>query len=182
MGARRPHRIALRPAGASRSRRSLEAHMSSRRVATLLVVLLIVIVAACGSGSSATTGASGAASGSLTVTGAWVRTAPTGADTAAYFTIVNGTAAADSLVGVSTTISRSAGLHQTTTDPSGITGMQMTQQVDVPAGATVPFAPGGYHVMLVGVVSELKAGDQVVLQLAFEKAGIVKVIAEVRAS
>jgi copper(I)-binding protein len=157
--------------------------MTSRRVAILLFALLTLTLAACGSGSSATTGASGAApAGLLTVTGAWVRTAPAGADTAAYFTIVNGTATAEALVGVSTTISRSAGLHQTTTDPSGMTGMQMTQQVNVPAGGTVPFAPGGYHVMLVGVIAELKAGDTVVLQLAFQKAGIVRVIAEVRAS
>jgi periplasmic copper chaperone A len=157
--------------------------MPSRRVAILLSALFTLTLAACGSGSSATTGASGAApAGTLTVTGAWVRTAPAGADTAAYFTIVNGTATADALVGVSTTVSQSAGLHQTTTDPSGMTGMHMTPMVDVPAGGSVQFAPGGYHVMLVGVIAELKAGDTVVLQFAFQKAGTVKVIAEVRAS
>ena len=159
--------------------------MTSRRVAILLAALLTLTLAACGSGSTlvpvplpvpSTTG------GSLTITGAWVRTAPAGADTAAYFTIVNGTATPDALVGVTTTASRSAGLHRTTTDPSGMTGMQMTPQVDVPAGGTVAFAPGGYHVMLVGVIAELKAGGQVELQLTFLKAGVVKVSAEVRAS
>jgi copper(I)-binding protein len=63
-----------------------------------------------------------------------------------------------------------------------MTGMQMAPQVKVPAGATVPFAPGGYHVMLMGVTAELKAGDKVLLQLSFQNAGVVKVSAEVRTS
>jgi periplasmic copper chaperone A len=155
--------------------------MTSRRLAISLSVLLAVALAAaaCGSGSSATSGPS-IAGGQLTVKDAWVRAAPAGADTAAYFTIVNGPVADDMLVGVSTTAARSAGLHQTTTDASGMTGMHMTEQVKIPGGGTVQFAPGGYHVMLVGVGSELKAGDQVVLQLSFEKAGVVKVTCEVR--
>jgi periplasmic copper chaperone A len=159
--------------------------MTSRRVAIILAALLTVGLAACGSGSTLVPvllPVSSTAAGSLTVTGAWVRPAAAGADTAAYFTIVNGAGKADALVGVSTTVARSAGLHRTMTDPSGMTGMQMTEQINVPSGGTVQLAPGGFHVMLVGVTAELKAGDQVVLQLAFEQAGIVKVTAEVRAS
>jgi hypothetical protein len=157
--------------------------MTSRRVALLLSVLLALGLAACGSGSSASTGPSNApAGGPLTVKDAWVRAAPSGADTAAYFTIVNGKVDADTLVGVSASVGKSAGLHRTSTDPSGMTGMQMTDSVKIPGGGSIQFAPGGYHVMIVGLAAELKAGDQVVLQLSFENAGVVKVTAEVRTS
>jgi len=54
--------------------------------------------------------------------------------------------------------------------------------VKIPGGGSIQFAPGGYHVMIVGLAAELKAGDQVVLQLSFENAGVVKVTAEVRTS
>jgi copper(I)-binding protein len=157
--------------------------MTSRRVALLLPVLFALVLAACGSGSSASTGPSTPpAGGLLTVKDAWVRAGAAGADTAAYFTIVNGKVDADTLVGVSASVGKSAGLHQTTTDPSGMTGMQMTESVKIPGGGTVQFKPGGYHVMIVGLASQLKAGDQVVLQLSFEHAGVVKVTAEVRTS
>ena len=155
--------------------------MTSRRLAILSAVLLSVVVAACGSGSVATSVPS-VAGGPLTVRDAWVRAAPAGGDTAAYFTILNGCQTDDTLVGVTTTNARSAGLHQTTTDPSGMTGMQMAPQVKVPSCGTVQFAPGGYHVMLTGVSSELKMGDRVVLELSFEHAGVVTVTCDVRAS
>lgn len=49
-------------------------------------------------------------------------------------------------------------------------------------GGSVTLQPGGYHVMLTGLVSELKTGTFVALVLTFEHAGVVKVTAEVRAS
>lgn len=156
--------------------------MSSRRLAILFSVLVTLVVAACSTGAAATGSPSASATGTLTVTGAWVRAAAAGKDTAAYFTIENGTSSDDTLVGASTTIAGGAGLHQTTTDASGMTGMHMTESVKVAAGGTVQFAPGGYHVMLTALTAELKAGDKVVLQLAFEHAGVVKVTCEVRTS
>ncbi len=156
--------------------------MTSRRVALFLSVVVALALAACGSGSSVSTGPSNAPAGPLTVKDAWVRAAPAGADTAAYFTIVNGKVNADTLVGASASVGKSAGLHQTTTDPSGMTGMKMTESVKVPGGGIVQFAPGGYHVMIIGLAAELKVGDTVDLQLSFENAGMVKVTAEVRTS
>ena len=146
-----------------------------RHVGSAIAIgFLALFLAACSSGS-------GASGGSLAVSGAWVRV-PTSPDTtAAYLTIVNGTNADDTLVGVSTAAAASAGLHRTTTDSSGMTGMQMTDSVHVPAGGTVSLAPGGYHIMLMGLTGDLIAGGTIELVLAFEHAGVVKVTAEVRA-
>ena len=47
--------------------------------------------------------------------------------------------------------------------------------VPVPPGQTVAFAPGGYHLMLMGLKGPLKEGDRVKATLTFEKAGPVEV-------
>ena len=152
--------------------------MSARRVASLLAIALVTLaLSACSSGAGASP-----SGGSLTVSGAWVRVPATPGTTAAYLTIVNGTAADDALVGVSTAAATSASLHRTTTDSSGMTGMQMTDAVHVPAGGTVSLAPGGFHIMLMGLTGDFKAGAKIELILTFEHAGVVKVTAEVRAS
>ena len=41
------------------------------------------------------------------------------------------------------------------------------QQVPVPAGATVSFEPGGLHVMVMGLTTDLQEGDEVDFTLTF---------------
>jgi copper(I)-binding protein len=43
--------------------------------------------------------------------------------------------------------------------------------IDLPAGGTVELKSGGYHIMLMDLAKELKAGDTISLVLEFEKAG-----------
>jgi periplasmic copper chaperone A len=152
----------------------------TRAIALLaaLGALVALVTVACGATASATP--SSISGGTMTVTGAWVRAAAAGGETAAYFTIVNGTSTDDALDGASTDAAESATVHLTSTDPSGMTGMQMAPSVTVPGGGTVPFAPGGYHVMLTNLKGALKAGDQVRLTLTFQHAGAVTVAADVR--
>jgi copper(I)-binding protein len=148
------------------------------RAAALLLTIFVALVAGCSSSSASPTAAAG---GFLTVKGVWTRPAPAGADTAVYFTIVNGKVDPDTLVGASTDAAQMASIHQTTTDASGMTGMQPASSVTIPGGGTVSFAPGGYHVMLTGLKQELKVGDQVKVTLTFENAGVVTVSALVQA-
>ena len=61
-------------------------------------------------------------------------------------------------------------------------GMQPVARLEIPAGGTVQLAPGGYHIMLIGLTKDLKVGDTVQVTLKFEKAGDVTVTAQVRAS
>ena len=98
-------------------------------------------------------------------------------------TITNGRVADDELVGVSAPeVTNDASLHETTDDGSGMTGMQHVDGIVIPAGKTVALEPGGYHVMLMDLLEELKAGDRVTLTLTFEQTGPVEVSAEVRAN
>ena len=151
-----------------------------RATALLLTSLVAVVAVACSSGSSPT--AVSTAGGPLTVKDGWARPAPAGADTAVYLTVVNGKVAADTLVGVSTTAAQSAAMHQTSTDASGMTGMQAVPSVSIAGGATFQFAPGGYHIMLTGLKQALNVGDQVQVVLTFQNAGTVTLNAEVRAN
>ena len=55
--------------------------------------------------------------------------------------------------------------------------MTMVQQenVPVPGGGKVTFEPGGLHVMLVGLNSDLVVGDTIEFTLTFEKAGEITI-------
>jgi len=66
------------------------------------------------------------------------------------------------------------------TGASGTMAMHPVDAVEVPAGKTVMLEPGGFHVMLFDLPKALKAGDTIPVTLTFEKAGEIKVDAEVR--
>ena len=145
-----------------------------------LFVLLAVALVACGSpGTASSTPAPG---GSLVVHNAWIRAANEGGLTAAYLTIVNGSATDDALLSVGAPhLAASVSLHETTTGDDGMTGMHHAPSIAIPANGTVALAPGGYHVMLEGLQRDLVAGETVQLALVFAQAGPVTVDAQVRA-
>jgi copper(I)-binding protein len=49
--------------------------------------------------------------------------------------------------------------------------MRQISGLDLPAGKTVKLAPGGNHVMLLGLKQQLKEGEHIVLKLVFERGG-----------
>lgn len=46
--------------------------------------------------------------------------------------------------------------------------MRQIRAVELPAGKTVEFKPGGYHVMLMDLKEQVKAGDTIPMTLVFE--------------
>jgi periplasmic copper chaperone A len=117
----------------------------------------------------------------LTVSGAWVRSvAAADQPTAAYLVISNGSGQPDALMGASSPDAATVQLHETTTDSSGMTGMQHVDKLAIPAEGEVTLMPGGHHLMIMGLSRPLTAGGTLELDLVFEKAGKVAVMAEVR--
>jgi periplasmic copper chaperone A len=116
----------------------------------------------------------------IAVTDAWMRASlgqvPT---TAAYFRIENKGAGEDQLVGVSTPVAGMSHLHESVAD-NGIMQMRAVEALTVKPGESVQLNPGGLHVMVMNLKAPLKAGEKVPLVLRFEKAGEIKVEAEVR--
>lgn len=119
--------------------------------------------------------------GDLTISDPWSRALPPNAPAgAAYFTVTNQGQAQDRLVGAASDVAGKAELH-THVKAGEMMRMQKVDAVDIPAGGEATFAPGGNHVMLIGLKRPLKDGEQFPLTLEFEKAGKVRVEVPVRA-
>lgn len=125
----------------------------------------------------------GAAHAQVTVQDAWVRaTVPQQKATGAFMRL---TAAKDTrLVGVSTPLTPKAEVHEMTMQDN-VMRMRQVSAIELPAGKAVELKPGGYHVMLMDLPSQVKAGDKIALTLVLEdKSGsrqTVEVLAPVRA-
>jgi copper(I)-binding protein len=92
----------------------------------------------------------------------------------AFLTIRNGGTEADRLVAVASPVAKRAGLHQTVME-SDVMKMRHVAAIEVPPGETVMLAPGGYHVMFMGLAAPLVEGQTFALTLTFEKAGEIEV-------
>lgn len=150
---------------------------------------LALIVAAAFALLAGCSGAAASPSAGITVTDAWARTSSAMASAgAAYATITNAGSAADALIGASSPAAATVEVHETVAIGSpdasggGMMGMQPVARVEIPAGGSLQLKPGSYHVMLIGLVRDLKAGDTIDLTLAFEKAGAITVKVQVRES
>jgi hypothetical protein len=113
--------------------------------------------------------------GELQIEHPWSREMPAIAPTAAaYFVVHNKGAEADRLLSASTPHAGKAELHEHV-HAGGLMKMQQVQNVVIPAGGEVQFAPMGYHVMLFNLQQQAKDGERFPLTLTFEKAGVVEV-------
>lgn len=152
-----------------------------------------------------TAAACGGASGPLAVTDVWSRASAPGQETGVVYFEISGGGVDDVLLGVTvpSAIAAGAALHETVASDSTATtmshdmggstmaghdmgdmggGMTMraVSRVPIDAGTTVVFEPGGYHVMLLGLVEPLVAGTSFEVTLTLENAGEIVVVAEVR--
>ena len=115
--------------------------------------------------------------GSMQVTEVFTRAAPAGGVGGVFLTIVNA-GAADRLTGAASPDAMKAELHQSTSD-DGVMKIRPADGLDIPAGGTVKLAPGGYHLMLMGLKKPLTAGGQLPVTLVFQNAGRMDVEARV---
>lgn len=141
-------------------------------------VAAIALLAACGSDSSAVS--------ELTVERAWARTTPAGATTGVvYFEITSPDDDTIVSASVPTDIASSAELHETmaagesghqhggdtadtapdATASSGEMVMEPLDEVELPAGTTVVFEPGGLHLMLIDLTDALTLDEEFTLTL-----------------
>jgi periplasmic copper chaperone A len=93
---------------------------------------------------------------------------------AVYLSIMNMGKGSDQLIGISTPAAESAMLHKSN-DENGVMKMEMLDQLEIPAGATIDILPGHMHIMLMGLKAPLKLGDHVPLEMEFKKSGKVSV-------
>lgn len=118
--------------------------------------------------------------GGVAVEGAWARAAASG-NSAVYLVIRNHGTAADRLLRARTDAAEKTEIHATTVDAQGVARMHPVEAIEIPPGGKAELAPGGLHVMLVGLKQPLaEGGPDLALTLEFERAGPVEVAAAVR--
>jgi copper(I)-binding protein len=114
--------------------------------------------------------------GSLEIGHPWARATPQTAPTAgAFLTITNNGAAPDRLVSVSSPAAASVQVHEMKMEGNVMRMREREGGLEIAPGATVTLAPGGLHVMMMGLKAPLAQGDKVPLTLVFEKAGSIDV-------
>ena len=102
----------------------------------------------------------------VSVTNAWIRALPAHLPAGGYFTLKNLGKSEVSLTGASSSACGMLMLHKSS-DRNGMSSMSDMESVAVPAGATVSFAPGGYHLMCMDPAASLKPGSKAFVTLEF---------------
>lgn len=121
----------------------------------------------------------------LQVEGAWARRAALlkggsgSGNSAVYALLVNPGKAPDALVGAASDVAGTVEIHESY-QHSGMMMMRQVGKIDIPAGNRVEMKPGGYHVMLLNLKRDLKAGETIGVTLLFEKAGKIPVTATIK--
>ena len=119
----------------------------------------------------------GKAMGPIVVEASFARASasPVAKSGAAYVTVTNKGGQADRLVGVKGDAARRIELHTHKMKDGKMTMTPIKGGVTIAPGETVAFAPGGRHIMLMGLHAPLVEGETLKLTLVFEKAGEIPV-------
>lgn len=121
-----------------------------------------------------------AASDEITVENAWVREAPPFSNVlGAYLMVKNSSQQARVLSGATTPSFERVEMHKTEIK-DGVASMIRQKALDIPANGSLLFESGGYHLMLIGPVKPLHAGDKVEMSLQFANGDVLPFSAEVR--
>jgi copper(I)-binding protein len=86
------------------------------------------------------------------------------------------------LVSASSPVAGVVEIHEMAMDGNVMKMRAVANGLDLPAGKAVALQPGGYHVMLMDLKLQLKAGDTVAVTLVIEGAGKVRETVEVQAA
>ena len=153
------------------------------------LVLSVLLLTACGSPAGA----------GLRVEDAWARPAMAGGGAqgmsgagtmgqgmaapgtgAVFMRLINDGPAADRLLGGQTEVASVVEIHETVLQGEVMRMQMLPAGLEIPAGGEVLLAPGGYHVMLIGLQDDLQPGQRFQIDLEFERAGTKTVEVEVR--
>lgn len=110
----------------------------------------------------------------LVIESGWIRAVPpVSTTTAGYFVVRNTGDAPLVLDGVSAEIAGAAEMHEMSANEDGTRSMHRLRDVEVAAGDSVAFAPGGKHLMLFRLARPLQAGESLPVCVSIRDAGTV---------
>lgn len=139
-----------------------------------LLALALLSLAACNNSGSY----DGGEPATVQVSDATCRPTPVGRQmTGCYLTLTS--ASADRLVSVASPEANLVQVHESRIESGMMMMRELREGLPLPAGQAVPLAPGGNHLMLLGVQEPLVAGDTVTLTLTFATSAPIEVTATV---
>jgi hypothetical protein len=107
-------------------------------------------------------------------------TAPMARTAAGYMSITNTGVSADRLIAIEADFPKVM-IHESR-ETDGVATMSHIETLDIAAGQSVEFAPGGYHVMFMGLDGQpIEDGAKIPATLVFEQAGRIDVEFNVQA-
>jgi copper(I)-binding protein len=116
----------------------------------------------------------------VSVRDAWIRETPPGMTMmAGYMALRNDTSRSQVLVAASSPGFATVMIHRTIVK-DGMARMVHASQIELAPNASLIFAPGGYHLMLMNPKRTLRAGDRVDITLEFRGGLVLPVAYEVR--
>lgn len=129
--------------------------MKDLRVSLILAMIAIALLSSCQSNERG-----------IKANEVWAKPGIKGGNGAVYLVLHNDTSQADELVGASSEIAQIVELHKSEVDAQGVMRMLKQDTISLPANGKIMLQPGGYHIMLIGLKRDLRAGDtfQVVLK------------------
>lgn len=128
----------------------------------------ILLISACG------------AKEGIQISNVWARTSTQGMNSAVYFVIQNHNKEADELIGVASDVADAVEIHESKME-GDVMNMNRVESVVLEPSVEVEFMPGGYHVMLIGLKQNLKAGDEVEVVLQFRNSPDITLMVPVKA-
>ena len=114
----------------------------------------------------------------MVLSDAWMRSVIPSRPAAGYFMLKNETGKDRKIVSAASSDCGMLMLHLSKHE--GGEHMAMVDSVEVPAGGSVSFAPGGYHLMCVKPSDRVKPGNAVKMTLTFDDGGTLTADFKVR--
>jgi len=131
-------------------------------------------------GSSTTGSGTATTAGALTVTDPWVKAIDTGM-TGIFGTISNARDTDVRLTSGTSTAATKVELHEMAADASGTMVMRPKEGgFVIPAHGSLTLAPGGLHIMLMGLTAPVKPGDEVTVTLSADDGTTLTITAPAR--
>jgi periplasmic copper chaperone A len=114
----------------------------------------------------------------IRVENAWSRAAMQGGTGVVYLTITDA-GGPDRLLSITAPVANKAELHESVTG-QGVAKMRGIAALPITPRRPVQLAPGGYHIMLMGLKQALKEGESFPVTLNFEHSGAITTTVAVR--
>jgi copper(I)-binding protein len=114
--------------------------------------------------------------GALQIDQPWARaTAPSAPAGGGFLKITNSGTTPDRLVSANSPAADLVQVHEMKMDGNVMRMREVEKGLEIPPGGSVMLAPGGYHLMMMGLKGPLKQGTKVPVTLVFEKAGKIEI-------